>query len=82
MRYDEFRDAIHKALRRSRSGLTWAQLRERLDLPYDRPCPAWTKRLEREIALSRRRGGGDGRELVWAVPTRPRPPLSIPAPAR
>ena len=45
---------------------TWAQLRADLDLPYDRPCPSWTKRLEEEIGLTRTKGVG--RALVWKVP--------------
>jgi len=65
MRYVEFRDSIQHELRRNVAGLTWAQLRERLGLPYDRPCPVWTKQLEREIGLSRDRGSG--RALIWKV---------------
>ena len=65
MRYSEFRDAIHKELRHCRRGLTWAQLQERLDLPYERPCPTWVKQMEKEIGLSRVKG--EGRALVWKV---------------
>ncbi|HYE17618.1 MAG TPA: hypothetical protein VEA69_04195 [Tepidisphaeraceae bacterium] len=65
MRYPEFRDAIHTALRRNGTGLTWAELRDRLSLPYDRPCPEWTKDLEREIGLLRVKGVG--RALVWRL---------------
>lgn len=68
MRYVEFRDAIRKELRRTPAGLTWAALRDRLDLPYDRPCPAWTKALEREIGLARVEGSG--RALVWTIAAR------------
>jgi hypothetical protein len=69
MRYAEFRDAIRAALRRNRTGLTWPQLRDRLGLPYDRPCPEWTKRLEREIGL--RRVKGPDRALCWRVNAAP-----------
>lgn len=65
MRYIDFRDAILKELCRRPDGLTWVQLRQRLALPYDRPCPEWTKRLEQEIGLSR--GKGIGRALVWRL---------------
>jgi hypothetical protein len=65
MRYVEFRDSIQHKLRRNVGGLTWAQLRERLGLPYDRPCPVWTKQLEQEIGLSRDKG--NGRALSWMV---------------
>jgi len=42
MRFSEFKDAIDRELRRSPQGLTWLELRRRLKLPYDRPCPTWT----------------------------------------
>ena len=67
MRYDDFRDVIRRELRRTRPGLTWTQLRDRLKLPYDRPCPAWTARLEKEIGLSRGRASGGGRSFVWKL---------------
>jgi hypothetical protein len=63
MRYMEFRDAIDKKLRRARAGLTWAQLKAQLDLPYARPCPEWTKQLERDIGL--KRVPGPQRAHVW-----------------
>ncbi len=65
MRYPDFRDTVRSALRRRRAGLTWAQLRDDFDLPYDRPCPEWTKRLEAEIGLVREKG--TGRALVWRL---------------
>ena len=65
MRYSDFKKEIHQALKKCPAGLTWAQLQQRLDLPYDRPCPTWTKQLEREIGL--RRSKGEGRALVWRV---------------
>ena len=65
MQYVAFRDCIDQELRRTTGGLTWAQLQERLGLPYERPCPAWTKQLERDIGLTRTKG--DGRALVWKV---------------
>jgi hypothetical protein len=66
MQYVEYRDQIQRKLRRKTAGLTWKQLRDELDLPYDRPCPNWTKRLEDEIGLTRTKG--QGRALVWRVP--------------
>jgi hypothetical protein len=69
MRYEEFRDGIEQALSRRRAGLTWQQLRTRLNLPYKQPCPSWVRRLEQDIGL--RRSGGSGRALVWKVSSRP-----------
>ena len=68
MRYFEFRDAIEGELKRHRGGRTWKELRDRLALPYPRPCPTWVARLEREIGLER--AVGAGRAFVWTLTRR------------
>jgi hypothetical protein len=68
MRYAEYRDAIRKALRQNPDGLSWIELRNRLDLPYNRPCPEWTNQLEQEIGL--RRLKTRGRALRWTLSRR------------
>ncbi|MCF7785175.1 MAG: hypothetical protein K9N47_03580 [Prosthecobacter sp.] len=65
MQYVEFKAAIEQHLKRKRQGATWGELRETLALPYERACPEWTRRLEEEIGLVRRKG--TGRALVWAL---------------
>jgi hypothetical protein len=65
MRYADYRDSIRSELRRSTAGLTWRELQSRLDLPYERPCPAWTEQLENEIGLVRVKSAG--RALVWTI---------------
>lgn len=65
MRYVEFKTEIQRHLQRSVDGATWVELRDILALPYDRPCPEWTRRLEEEIGLVRRKGAG--RALVWGL---------------
>ncbi|HCD34731.1 MAG TPA: hypothetical protein DER01_20145 [Phycisphaerales bacterium] len=65
MKYTEYRDAIADALKHENSGLTWKQLRDQLDLPYNRPCPEWTRRLEQEIKLTRVKGSS--RALIWML---------------
>ena len=70
MRYVEYKNAIEWELRRSSGGLTWAQLQARLGLPYDRPCPTWTRQLESEIGLERKKGAG--RSLLWQLRKRGR----------
>jgi hypothetical protein len=65
MRYVEFRDRIRDRLRSRPGGETWAELRNALDLPYERPCPTWLKQLESDIDLTREKGAG--RALVWRV---------------
>lgn len=68
MHYTEFKAAIQQHLKRKREGATWVELREALALTYERPCPEWTRRLEEEIGLVRRKGAG--RALVWALERR------------
>jgi hypothetical protein len=65
MRYTEYRDSIRRELARSAAGRTWAELQSKLELPYARPCPTWTKQLEQEIGLVRVKGSG--RALVWKL---------------
>ena len=64
-RYVDFRDRIRDELRRTPEGLTWAQLKDRLDLPYDRPCQTWIRQMEREIGLTRARG--TERAYLWTL---------------
>jgi hypothetical protein len=63
MFYEQFRDLIQAKLLKRRRGMTWRELRDDLGLPYDRPCPEWTRRLESDIGLIRRKG--TGKALVW-----------------
>jgi hypothetical protein len=65
MRFVDFRDSICRELRRNRKGLTWRELKERLDLPYKSPCSEWVKRMEQESGLTRT--PGPGRAYVWKV---------------
>jgi hypothetical protein len=65
MRYVDFRDVISAELQRSPAGLTWAELKRRLDLPYSRPCPTWVARMEAEVGLTRAKGSGAAH--VWRV---------------
>ncbi len=67
MRYTEFRDAIQEELGRYPNGLTWPQLKDRLGLPYDRPCAQWVARMEEEIGLSRAKDFD--RAYLWKIRT-------------
>ncbi len=66
MTYAEFKQAVQAELRRRRRGTTWSELKTARRLPYDRPCPEWTRRLEKEIGLVRRKG--ESRSLIWCLP--------------
>ncbi|TDU81582.1 hypothetical protein EI77_00892 [Prosthecobacter fusiformis] len=65
MTYAEFRTHIQRHLEKQSRGATWQELRDTLKLPYERPCPEWTRRLEEEIGLVRRKG--HGRSLHWTL---------------
>ena len=65
MRYVEFRDVIHKELIENPEGLTWTELKGRLGLPYEQPCPDWINRMEQEIGLTRARGAK--RAHTWKI---------------
>jgi len=65
VRYEDFKNAIRDELRRLPDGLTWPQLKERLDLPNARPCPTWVKCLEQEIGLTRTKGSSAA--YVWKI---------------
>lgn len=68
MRYVDFRDSICRELKRHREGLTWPELRDRLDLPYKSPCSEWVARMEKENGL--KRAPGSGRAYVWTLKPR------------
>lgn len=65
MRYEEFRDAVRGHLMLNPQGATWKELRDALDLPYERPCPEWVKRLENDMGLDRKEKRG--RALLWKL---------------
>ncbi|MGA1821720.1 MAG: hypothetical protein ACMUIG_04265 [Thermoplasmatota archaeon] len=65
MKYIDFRDRIIEKLRRSGEGMTWSELKDRLDLPYRTPCPEWVNRMERENDLVREKK--IGRPLIWEI---------------
>ena len=65
MRYVDFRDSIQDDLLQFPPGFTWEELRERLKLPFDRPCGSRVRRMERKIELTRARGSG--RAYIWTL---------------
>jgi hypothetical protein len=67
MRYFEYKAGIQRYLEEHSGGVSWQELREALNLPYTRPCPEWTRRLEVEIGLVRLKG--TGRSLLWTLPS-------------
>jgi hypothetical protein len=53
MWFADFKSKIQEELIHNPDGLTWAELRKRLLLPYDRPCQTWINRMEQDIGLAR-----------------------------
>jgi hypothetical protein len=65
MTYLHFKKLIQTELRRHSDGKTWKELKTDLDLPYERPCLEWVRRLEPEIGLIRQKGERNG--LIWLL---------------
>jgi hypothetical protein len=65
MSFDDFKRAVESELAKKPAGATWKELKTARRLPYDRPCPEWTRRLEKEIGLVRRKG--ESRSLLWSL---------------
>ena len=63
--YEEFRDRVQALLRRSREGLTWAELRAAGGFATTRPNASWAGRLAVDIGLRRQYEGR--RALVWRL---------------
>ena len=65
MRYKEFKELIQIELLKHPDGLTWVELKNQLNLPYDRPCQTWINQMEQEIGLLRVRG--EKRAYIWKI---------------
>ena len=66
MRYTDFKEGIRAELDLHPEGLTWTELKLRLVLPYERPCPTWVHRLEEETGLVRTRNRSG--PAIWTIP--------------
>lgn len=61
--FEEFKKSIKNILERHPAGLTWSQIRDKLNLPQKYPNNKWVRKLEQEIGLRRIRKGS---ELFWS----------------
>jgi len=59
MLYDEFKTSIQNILERHPSGLTWTQIRDKLNLPQKYPNNQWVRRLKEDIGLIKIKIGKD-----------------------
>lgn len=62
--YDDFRDEIRKVLESEPKGLTWTEIKTRLQLSQRTPYHKWVKRMEKEIGLIREKKKG---KTIWRL---------------
>ena len=65
MKYDKFKNQIYTALQANPDGLSWKELRNTLNLPYEIPCQTWINQLVDEIQLIRSKG--ESRAYIWKI---------------
>jgi len=63
--YEEFKNKVKELLDNQESGMTWQNIKNKLNLPQNVPNNSWVKRLESDINLKRRRNGA---LTYWYVP--------------
>jgi len=61
--YGDFKKSIKNILERHPAGLTWSQIRDKLNLPQKYPNNQWVRKLEQDIGLKR---VSVGSELLWS----------------
>lgn len=64
VRYEEFKNRVLKLLMDEPEGLTWTEIKEKLDLPQRVPSNKWVCMLEKDIGLVRIKGT---KGIVWRL---------------
>jgi len=64
MLYEEFKKPIKNLLGRYPGGLTWSQIRDKLNYTQKFPNNKWVRKLEKDIDLNRVQKGG---ETIWLL---------------
>lgn len=64
--YEQFKEAITKALMTFPKGCPWEELRLKTGLPQKTPSPIWTKRMEDEKILTRIRDPNTP-HIIWKL---------------
>lgn len=62
--YEDFRDEIEKILKNEPQGLSWMQIKKRLQLSQRAPYHKWVKRMEKDIGLVREKKGS---KTIWRL---------------
>lgn len=64
VRYEEFRQKVLKLLMDQPEGLTWMEIKVKLNLPQRVPSNKWVSMLERDIGLVRIK---EAKGIVWRL---------------
>ena len=62
--YEDFRDEVKVILETETLGLSWTQIKKRLQLSQRTPYHKWVKRMEKDIGLVREKKGS---KTVWRL---------------
>jgi len=62
--YEKFKTQIEAILRVEPEGLTWTEIKQRLNLPQRVPNNRWVRRMEKDIGLTRSK---EARGIVWRL---------------
>ena len=66
MTYNEFRDSIAEVLRSSPKGLSWTEIKEKLELPQKVPNNLWVRTMENDVGLLRALDQSSGK-TIWRL---------------
>lgn len=62
--YEKFKMQIETALKAEPNGLTWTEIKQRLNLPQRVPNNQWVRKMEADIGLTRTK---EARGIVWRI---------------
>ena len=62
--YNEFKTKIEAILKAEAKGLTWTEIKKRLNLPQKVPNNKWVRMMETDIGLIRQTEKG---KIVWRL---------------
>ena len=62
--YEKFKIQIEAVLKAESKGLTWTEIKQKLNLPQRVPNNQWVRMMEKDIGLTRTK---EARGIVWKV---------------
>lgn len=63
--YEDFKTAVMDGLKGENDGLTWSEIRMKMEMDQKRPFNKWVRALEKEIGLIRERRKS---HVYWRLP--------------